>query len=333
LAREALWFIIRLAGQAPRLRGRLNSNVSRHMQSIEDFLESKFPGDGPRATYRAEIARVCSEFVASGFADAKYLRELISRTESKFWSCVSEALIFDRLKPQLAPRTSVGTGPDFLLSCGEKKLWVEVVCPEPVGLPQQWLNIQANTAITFPHEAILLRRTNAIKDKAERLIGRADGRTPGYLESGVVSPNDIYVIAVNGCRLRNGPFSALNGISQFPHAVEAVFPVGPYQIRIDRSTLQTVGKGYQERFHITKPTGSNVPTFAFLDDRYAPVSAIWAVDFNGESVVGNSEPSALVHNPNALQPVPRGTLDADVEFIASPSGGGFLLKRHLRKHE
>jgi hypothetical protein len=34
LAREALWFIIRLAGQAPRLRGRLNSNVRPHMAAL-----------------------------------------------------------------------------------------------------------------------------------------------------------------------------------------------------------------------------------------------------------------------------------------------------------
>lgn len=304
------------------------------MQSIADCLESKFPGDGPRGTYRVELARVCSDFAASGFADAKYVRELTSGNESKFWSCVSEALVFDRLRPLLAPRISVGTGPDFLLTCGERKLWVEVVCPEPAGLPQEWLNLQTNTAISFPHEAILLRWTSAIKDKAEKLIGSADGRTPGYLQSGVVSPNDIYVIAVNGCRLRNGPFPALNGISQFPHAVEAVFPVGPYQIRIDRSTLQTVGQGYQERFHITKPTGSSVPTFAFLDARYAPVSAVWAVDFNGGSVVGNSEPSALVHNPNASQPLPRGVLDADVEFVASPTNDGeLLLERHVRERQ
>lgn len=301
------------------------------MMNIEKILKEKFPE--AKAEYRDELARVCSEFDNSGFADDHFLSELTA-SDSKFWSRISEALIFDRLKPRLARRTSVGSGPDFLLSCGDKKIWVEVVCPEPIDLPQKWLSIQPKTAIDFPHMAILLRWTNAIKDKAERLIGNATRGIRGYLQTGVVSPNDIYVIAVNGVRLRNGPFSALNGISQLPYAVEAVFPVGPYQIRIDRRTLQTVGQGYQERFHINKPNGSNVPTFAFLDDRYAPVSAIWAVDFNGGKVVGNSEPSALVHNPNASQPLPRGTLDADVEFVATPKGDGeFLLEQHLCKSQ
>ncbi|WP_157615521.1 hypothetical protein [Rhizobacter sp. Root404] len=301
------------------------------MQRISECLSSKFPGEGPTATYRAELARICSAFAESGFADGKYVRELTLGPEGTFWSCVSEALIFDRLRSRLAPRISIGSGPDFLLLCGDTKVWVEVVCPEPVGIPQEWLNIQTSTAVTVPHEAILLRWTSVIKDKAEKLIGSADGRTAGYLQTGVVSPNDVYVVAVNGCRLRNGPFPALNGISQFPYAVEAVFPVGPYQIRIDRGTLKAVGQGYQERFNVTKPTGANVPTSAFLDPRYAPVSAIWAVDFNGEGILGNSEPSALVHNPNAVQPLPRDFLDADVEFVASSHGDGeFLLERHSR---
>jgi hypothetical protein len=40
LAREALWFILRLAGQAPRLRGRLNSNVRQQMTTTRDDLVS-----------------------------------------------------------------------------------------------------------------------------------------------------------------------------------------------------------------------------------------------------------------------------------------------------
>jgi len=300
------------------------------MTTITEYLDRRYPGDGLRADYRQEIERVCSAFLASGMAGPKFNAELTSGSGSKFWSCVSEALVYDRLKKTLPfpPRSSIGTGPDFLLSYGAKRIWVEVVCPEPVGLPDDWVNIQTNRARRVPHDAILLRWTSAIKDKAEKLIGSADGRVKGYLQSGAVSPDDIYVIAVNGCRLRHGPFSALRGVSQFPYAVEAVFPVGPYEIRIDRQTLAIVGQGYQTRFYISKPGGSKVPTHIFLDSRYAPVSAIWAVDFNGSSVVGNAEPSAIVYNPNALQPLPRGFLPADTEYVASPQGeDGFLLER------
>ncbi|TLY47941.1 MAG: hypothetical protein E6K53_16125 [Gammaproteobacteria bacterium] len=50
------------------------------------------------------------------------------------------------------------------------------------------------------------------------------------------------------------------------------------------------------------------------------VSAIWAVDFAGLEVVGIAEPSALIHNPNALNCLPRGFLIVDDEYEAVPEG-------------
>jgi type I restriction enzyme S subunit len=132
-------------------------------------------------------------------------------------------------------------------------------------------------------------------------------------------------------QLRHGPFPALHGISQFPYAVEAIFPVGPYQIYLDRHSLKKVSEGHQMRFHIPKPNGSTVPTHTFLDPRYKQISAIWALDLNGASVIGNSEPSALVHNPNAVQPLEQGLLLADDEFIAVKTGDNeYMLTRYGR---
>lgn len=299
------------------------------MPTISHCLESRYPGGGLREEYRREIERVCVAFVASGLADPKYETELTGASDGKFWSCISEALIFDRIANLPRPsRANVGEGPDFLLTDGSRRVWVEVICPEPIGLPLEWLELQIDHAGSVPHQEILLRWTSAIKDKTDKLVGSVDGKVRGYLHSGLVAEDDIYVIAVNGCRLRHGPFSALLGISQFPYAVEAVFPAGPYQVHIDRRSLKSVGHGYQGRFHIPKPNGASVPTHAFLDPRYKNVSAVWAVDLNGGTVVGNHEPSALVHNPNATQPLPRGFLPADSEYIAVPSGEGeFTLSR------
>jgi hypothetical protein len=270
--------------------------------------------------------RVCAEFIASGLADRKYVIELTSNSDDKFWSCMSEALVYDRLRGRLDRRRSnVGRGPDFLTEVGGKRMWVEVICPAPVGVPASWLEIQINQATSMPHEAILLRWTAAIKEKTDKLVGGLDGRGQGYLEQGVVASSDIYVIAVNGCRLRHGPFPSLLGISQFPYAAEAVFPIGPYQIHIDRGTLKTIGRGHQERFSIVKPNGASVPSHAFLDPRYRPVSAIWAMDFNGFGAIGHLEPSALIHNPNAINPLPTGVLPVDDEFVATPVNESELL--------
>jgi hypothetical protein len=296
------------------------------MSKFARCLEPRYPGDGCRAVVRDALQQICEEFLTSGLADPKFEAELTSGSDAKFWSSISEALIFRRLRGKIfAPRSSVGSGPDFLLEIGSKRLWIEVTCPEPTGVPADWRQSRTDAVTSLPHEAILLRWTSAIKTKTDGLLGSSDGTKLGYLQTGLVSPDDIYVIAVNGCQMRHGPFPSLLGISQFPYAAEAVFPIGPYQIQIDRKTLKTVGRGHQHRIAIQKPNGSPVPTLAFLDPRNRMVSAIWAVDFTGFGAIGNPEPSALIHNPSAVNPLPRGFLEVDDEYEATPLGNDELL--------
>lgn len=292
-------------------------------------LEKRFPGDHPRAVaMRRHIANMCAEFVESGLADPKFVSELMSESDQKFWACVSEALVANRLRDkQFGKRKAVGAGPDFLVMDGDRKIWIEVICPEPTGLPTEWLDPKINEAVSFPHEEILLRWTSAIKAKSERLVGSEDGTRKGYIASGVVDPADSYVIAVNGCQLRSGPFPALLGISQFPFAAEAVFPVGPYQLQISRDTPKVVDRGHQHRPFVLNKNRAEVPALAFLDPRFNSVSAVWALDLNGSSAIGNSEPSAIIHNPNALNPVPVGFLPADDEYVATPFGSDLVLSK------
>jgi len=296
------------------------------------FFKRRFEGDHSYSrALRDHLARICIEFVSSGLADPKYVTELTLGSNQAFWACISEALIASRLHDKEFPaRDRIGAGPDFLVMNGTRRVWIEVICPGPSVLPTEWLNPNYEEAITFPHEEILLRWTAAIKTKAESLIGTADGRTPGYLATGVVQPEDAYVIAVNGCQLRSGPSSALFGISQFPVAAEAVFPIGPYQLRLDRKNLQVMGEGHQHRPHVINRNGAPVPALTFLDFRFNPISAIWAVDFNGGACFGNSEPSAVVHNPNALNQVPIGFLPADDEYVAVAEDDSFVLSKWKR---
>lgn len=192
--------------------------------SIETFLLKRYPGGGRRQAGRDEIAHACNAFVNSGLADTNFTEELCSGAEQSFWARVSEALLAARLRDagfNLTP--SHGGGPDLLIIENERKAWIEVICPEPTGVPSDWLKSELGKVVDFPHEAILLRWTSAIKEKAEKLIGSLDGDIKGYIEKGIFASEDAYIIAVNGRQLRNGPFSALFGISQFPFAVEAVF--------------------------------------------------------------------------------------------------------------
>jgi type I restriction enzyme S subunit len=161
---------------------------------------------------------------------------------------------------------------------------------------------------------MLLRWTSAIKEKSEKLLG-GQCRT-GYLEKGIVGPRDSYVIAVNSRRLR-GVFASLNGISQFPFAVEAAFAIGPYQLHIDRESLLTVKENYQHRPYLKNATGADVPAYTFLDEHFAAVSAIWATDFDDCSDLGNQMALAIIHNPLATNPLPVNLLPAWSEYVAT----------------
>lgn len=295
----------------------------RSVMDIETFLLKRFPGCG-RQKFRNELANACNSFVTSGLADADFTNRLCSGLEKDFWSRVSEALLAAQLnRVGLHPVPSHGGGgPDFLLIESGRKIWIEVICPEPCGVPSDWLTSNPSgvmKVVDFPHENIILRWTSAIKEKAEKLIGSLDGTTKGYIEKGIVESGDAYVIAVNGCQLRNGPFPNLFGISQFPFAAEAVFAIGPYQIKINSDTLEQTDAGHQHRPFISKPKGSPVPAYTFLDERFKPISAIWAVDVAG-TLIGNINPMAVIHNPNAFNPIPIGFLPAHYEYVATPIG-------------
>ena len=294
---------------------------------IRTEIEKRFPGGHPRtAAVRQYLASACEQLVNRSLADPKFITELTSGSDQKFWACVSEALIADRLRDkEFGARGKRGVGPDFLVMNGTQRVWIEVICPEPVGIPKDWLNPSSGSVVEFPHEEVLLRWMSAIKAKAEALIGSDDGKQVGYAGSGLVGSGDAYVIAVNGCQLRGGRFPELIGISQFPFAAEAVFPVGPLQLRVDRTTLQVIDRGYQHRPFVLNKNGAAVPAHTFLDPRFNLISAIWAVDLDGGSSIGNSEPMAVIHNPNATSRIPLGFLPADDEYEAVAQGDDLLL--------
>jgi type I restriction enzyme S subunit len=178
----------------------------------------------------------------------------------------------------------------------------------------------------MPHESILLRWTAAIKQKAEVLLGGTAKIPNGYIAKNIVGSGDAYVIAINGRLLRAG-LPQIEGISQFPFAVEATFCVGPYQLHIDRNTLKTTSSGHQHRDLIPKPKGAPVPADTFLDPQYAPISAIWAVDIDEALLIGIQRPMVVVHNPNATTPIPRNLLPAHSEYLASDHGEHYQLQR------
>lgn len=262
---------------------------------------------------------ICKKYIELGLADPNFDENLCCGDNARFWQRLSEALLAHELLEVGLDLRPSHDGPDMLIKHEGRNIWIEVICPEPTGVPADWLNHTVNSVVAFPHEAILLRWTAAIKQKAEQLLGNPTKNCAGYLEKGVVMSSDAYVIAVNGRRLRNF-FPSLSGISQFPFAVEAVFAVGPYAIKIDRNTRERADAGHQHRPIVLKPNGSPVPAYTFLGPAFRPISAIWATDVDERWILGNTKPMAVIHNPNAVNPIPQAFLPANWEYAASECG-------------
>lgn len=300
-------------------------NTSR----LESYLLARYPAtSAENIAVRQHVENICKRFMASGFADRNFERELCSgKTDSgeypRFWQRFTEAaLTCDVLDAKLTILRSA-IGPDLCIEHGDRKIWIEFICPEPNEelRDHDWLTFEKNKCSEMPHEMMLLRWTSAIKEKSEKLLGKKDCDSKpsrkGYLEKGIVGPRDSYVIAVNSKQLRGDRNACLYGISQLPFAVEAVFPVGPLQLRIDRETRSVVRTDYQDRPYVKNENDADVPAFTFLDKEFKEVSAIWATDFDDLSIIGSPKELAVVHNPLAVNPLPVNLLPAWSEYVAT----------------
>jgi hypothetical protein len=278
---------------------------------LEEFLIKRFPSSGQQEL-RKYILDTWDAFQTCKLGDKNMEQELCSGDEGIYCQRMSEllfgkALMDAGLKPQARP-----SGPDFLLEVEGSRIWIEVICPGPQGIPKDYLDRTPGTVASVPHEQILLRWTSAINDKHQQL--------KRYLQKGTVSSSDVFVIAINGRRLSDFPSTGFVGISQLPYAVEAVFAIGPLAIQIDRETLKAIKTEHQHRPLIAKPSGAKVPATVFLDPAYSGISAIWAGVLNEGYDRGRS---AVVHNPRAAVPLTI-KLPAQEEFSAVEKDDQYL---------
>ena len=284
--------------------------------ALSDALRVRYSGALPAdETVYQRVLEICQWYIDAGLGDADAKLRLTSADDAIYWQQLSEVLIARELvQAGLAPSRRP-SGPDFLIEHQGRRIWIEVICPKPNDIPSDWLDT-TNSPVSFPHEAINLRWTAAIKEKFEKLTGKPDRTEAGYLAKGVVAPDDVYVIAVNGRLLRN-EFPQLSGISQYPFAVEVTLAVGPFSIHIHPNTLKATWSGLQHRRLLQKPNGALVPADTFFDPAYVPVSGVWATDFDEKVLFGASKPSILAHNHTASNPLPALLLPVHSEYRAT----------------
>jgi hypothetical protein len=297
------------------------------MSPIKEFVVERFPGND---YYADHIATLLSSYEKSGLASPHLIEEVVSGEDGKLWARVWEAMIYRHLlslgfQPHSAGMKKSGErGPDFGIVHDGQKIWIEAVTPAPQGIPSNYLEPPKKCEVEFKpvlNEEPLLRWTSVLSDKRNKL--ESDKKY------GVIDDDDCTIIAVNSCRLHDWRPDDL-GVSRFPFAVEAVFPIGPvaYPIPVDG---QPDGEPVHiPRYEIRKPNNSSVSTANFLNPEYANVSALLGCYhkpmMNPHYDQTEKISLTLVHNPLAAVPLPRGILGVEKEYVAEEEGDRYVLR-------
>jgi hypothetical protein len=290
-------------------RAQREGKLSLWDKRVRSALDKQF-AEAPN--YKASIVALWEKYVALGLPNKHFVSELSSGKKEVVMQRVWEMMLarhFDALGYTV---TTSDEGPDFKIQHGGKTIWIEAICPEPKGVPQHYLEGPKPGEFKVgdvPHTEVLLRWTAAIKEKRDKL--------KTYRAKGIVKDGDGYIVAVNGCQLGALPIG--QGVSQFPYAVEAVYPAGPISIPVDRATGQFGTPFVSLRPTIDNARGAAVPTTVFLDKANAGVSAV--VAFSGDRSESPLLPLDVVHNHFASVPIPTGILGADTdEWVTEPDG-------------
>lgn len=188
-------------------------------------------------------------------------------------------------------------GPEFYAFVGNSRIWFEAIAPGPGDGPDQVPQLVSGEITEVPTEKILLRFTNALAEKR--------GRYAIALKKGIVSAEDRYVLAINSRGIRHAPYSNF-----MPYFVQAFLPFGPLAVSIDVKTFEVKDSFYQYRPAVSKISGSNVSTRAFLDKEASFCSAVIhsGVDCANHPDQPGGDFSVL-HNPNANHPLDPATFN------------------------
>lgn len=282
------------------------------------MLQRRFPNS---AAARARYTKLLLPYIESGVGPPHLVSEIETNDEGKLWSVLWEAMLFRQLTSQHYPLRSTSKrsgqiGPDFRTEYSDKPIWIEAIVPSPEGLPEDWLApSQAGSVKVWsrPHEQMLLRCTSAIETKRKKI--------ETYRSRNTIAPNDCVVVAINICRLSQWDIDG-SGISQLPLMAEAVFPIGPLGVPISPEGKIDGPARHMPRFTIARKGASAIPTFAFLDERFAYISAVVQAhqrDPRDRLLL------STIHNPLAINPLPLGLFGRVREFVTMPFGDEYNL--------
>jgi len=149
--------------------------------------------------------------------------------------------------------------PDILLDFDDTKVWVEAVAPKPGTKGDAVPESVVNGVQDLPIRECLLRLTQAVTDKQERLNC--------YVQRGIVSEKDAFVVAVSACALNQ-----FGSLLEWPQPVMLRVLAGAGDLAIP---LSKNSKPYSKRQETTvRDSGSLVNLSLFYSDEFSSVAGV-----------------------------------------------------------
>ncbi len=210
-------------------------------------------------------------------------------------------------------------GPDFLVR-SPTAFYIEAVAARPGeqgNLPYRIPAPCGTRIVVGAEQAALCRITNALTQKANRVKNyKRDRVTVGDVPVVIA----LSLAAINNVDLHSPKF-------MLPLILKALFAVeGPKMVVPVRQPRSQSTMEYNHRSSIEKDNGSTVRTDWFLTRDWSHVAAVLFSDCHQWSLPRQPpEHLLLLHNPNADDPLPEGTLPVGQEWL--------LDGRTLRKAE
>jgi hypothetical protein len=131
-----------------------------------------------------------------------------------------------------------------------------------------------------------------------------------YQSKGIVSQNDIFIIAVNDALI---PSSKLE--TGIPWVIQSILSFGNIATTLNLDTMEVIEEKYEYRGRIVKTNGESVPTNFFLDTKYSYISGILCSKadlWNRPNLLGAD--FTFAHNPLAVNPIERKWLSLGKEY-------------------
>lgn len=220
-------------------------------------------------------------------ADKHFLEDAKNHFQERFWEMYLAVALMERGVKLISVG---GEGPEFYFKICKRRVFVEAIAPGPGTSLDQVPGPKFGEASRTPTEKILLRFTHALEEKRKKYLLA--------LDKGIITHEDGYILAINSREIHHGA-----GGNTLPFFIQAYLPIGPLAVAIDPKTLEVVGSHYQYRNKVSKQTGTDISTNAFLDPNFQFVSAILHSRVEVDCVNRPYEIGFdfdILHNPKAL---------------------------------